>query len=124
MAKAVQYPFEKQRKETPESGFRKMAIDWLKIRYRSQIWHYRTVAGIGFRKGIPDDCFIVRGVPVWIEFKRPDGKWSKSGKRYTNQLKEIEAIRAAGGRADFVDSMDSLKAILAGIEPVQKMIGE
>lgn len=106
-------------KETPESAFRKAGIQWLKIRFGRYLWHYRTIAGPMQRLGVLDDFFIVRGVPVQIEWKRPDGEYSKSTKTYKAQMAEIESVMAAGGRAGFVDSWESLEALVEGIEPVQ-----
>ncbi|HOI95589.1 MAG TPA: hypothetical protein PK250_12860 [Syntrophobacter fumaroxidans] len=104
--------------ETPETAFRKAAIRYLMTRFQGHIWHMRTVAGIAVRDRL-DDHFIIRGIPVQIEFKRPDGQWSTNSKRVQGQVKEIEKVIRAGGRAGFVDSWESLQALIEGIEPVQ-----
>ena len=107
--------------ETSESAFRNACIDLIKIRFGRYVWHYRHVGSItdGKNRSLLDDHFIIRGVPVQIEFKRPDGQYRKNTKTYRQQEKEIEDIRRAGGRAGFVGSYEELNALLVGIEPVQ-----
>jgi|GEM_PF-1969312 len=108
-----------KKKLTPEGEFRAAGIQWLKIRFGRHLWHLRTVAGITQRLGVLDDHFIIRGVPVQVEWKRADGKYRRDTKTYEAQEKEIEAVRAAGGRAAFVASWDDLESLTDGIEPVQ-----
>jgi hypothetical protein len=105
---------------TPESAWRHTGLEWLKIRFGRNLWHYRTVAGITQRLGVLDDHFIVCGVPVQVEWKRPDGKYRRDTKTYAAQEREIEAVRQAGGRAGFVESWEDLEALVDGIPCVQQ----
>jgi hypothetical protein len=123
------------RKKTPESSFRSACIDYLYTAYHGKIWHLRYVSGLhdasrkivnekGFMvpRKIIDDHFVIRGVPLQIEFKREDGKYSRTTDQYKGQALEIKSVIAAGGRAGFVDNWDALFKLLEGIEPVQKCL--
>jgi hypothetical protein len=109
----------KEKKLTPEGEWRQAGLQWLKIRFGRYLWHLRTVAGITQRLGVLDDHFIIRGVAVQVEWKRPDGKYRRDTKTYRAQEKEIESVRIAGGRAGFVASWDDLEELVSGIDPVQ-----
>ncbi len=111
-----------KRNQTPESAFRSMCLKWLKLRFSGRIWHMRTIGGLGQRAGIPDDLFCVRtrrngedvGVFLAIEWKAPGV--TRLGPR---QKQELEAIRAAGGIAGMVNSLEALEELVSGIEPTQ-----
>ena len=112
------------RKVTPESAWRKVCVDWLKVRFVGRIWHIRTVGGIGQRSGIPDDFFVIRdgkdgpGIFVAIEFKAPNGRYKLTEK----QAAEIESIRRAGGRAGEVKTWEDLEKLVEGIPVVQQSV--
>jgi hypothetical protein len=102
-------------KET-EQSFRKAAIQWLKIRFGRNIWHYRTPGGLGHRPGVPDDLFCVRGRFLAIEFKSP----SSLGRIHPRQAQEIAQILESGGVAGIVSSWDSLERLVETFEPEQR----
>ena len=108
-----------KKKLTPESEWRQAGLQWLKIRFGRNLWHLRTVAGITQRFGVLDDHFIIRGIPVQVEWKRADGKYRRDTATYRAQELEIESVIAAGGRAGFVESWDDLEELVSGIEAVQ-----
>jgi hypothetical protein len=101
-------------KET-EQSFRKAAIQWLKIRFGRNIWHYRTPGGLGHRPGVPDDLFCVNGKFLAIEFKSP----SSLGRVHPRQALEIAQIIEAKGVAGIVNSWESLECLVKGFEAVQ-----
>lgn len=111
--------FARGKKETPETAWRKTCIKALKLWFGRNMWHYRTVAGPMQRLGVLDDFFIICGIPVMCEFKRPDGKYSRATKTYLAQSCEIDAIVEAGGRAGFVDSWEALEKLVDGIPRTQ-----
>jgi hypothetical protein len=102
-------------KET-EQSFRKAAIQWLKIRFGRNIWHYRTPGGLGHRPGVPDDLFCINGTLVAVEFKSPNG----TGRVHPRQAMEIAQIIEAKGVAGIVSSWSQLEELVKQFEPVQR----
>lgn len=104
-----------KRNASPEKDFRKAAMQWLEIRFHGVIWRVKILGGLGQRPGVPDDLFCIRGIFCGIEWKAP-GK----GRIGPKQAIEIEAIRAAGGRAGVVSSWGELEELVKDLEPVQR----
>jgi hypothetical protein len=59
--------------------------------------------------GLPDIIACVDGRFVGLEVKRPGGKLTAL------QLSTLERIRAAGGVAEMIDSVDKAKAIINSV---------
>lgn len=66
----------------------------------------------GLFRGVPDILGCIYGRFVAIEVKRPGG----GGRPTRLQLDQICAIRARGGYAYIVESMDQLEAILESLK--------
>ena len=111
----ARFAFDRGKKQTPESEWRSACVKFLKIRFAGHIWHIRTVGGLHQRSGIPDDIFVIKGVPIAIEFKAPNGRYKVTEK----QQAEIDAFNRAGGRAGKVSTWEELNGLIDGIAPVQ-----
>jgi hypothetical protein len=111
----MQKPFKfSKRNQNRESEFKQAARRWIKLAYGQHAFCLPIAGGPYQRAGSPDDVWSIRGLAVFIEWKAPGGR---VGPR---QAEVISEIRAAGGRAGVVSSWEELKALLEGIETVQK----
>lgn len=101
--------------KTLEGDFKKAGAKWLRARFGKHAFCLPIAGGAYQKSGSPDQVWSIRGIAVFIEWKRPDGR----GRRGPKQQEMIDTIRAAGGRAGFVESWKDLEELVAGIEPVQ-----
>lgn len=86
---------------TPEGKVKKAVREFLRAK---DVWFYQPVQNGMGQVGIPDFICCYRGTFIAIETKAP-GKLSGVT---PNQQRVIDAIKAHGGLAVVVDSVDSL----------------
>jgi len=72
-------------------------------------WYMRTSGGPWGRRGLPDIIGTWKGVFFALEVKRPGGKATKL------QLRELEKIRTAGGRAGVVTNVKEAGYVIFGV---------
>jgi hypothetical protein len=90
---------------TPEGKVKKQVRDYLR---KKGIWFYQPVQNGMGQVGIPDFICCYKGQFIAIETKAP----GKLANVTPNQQRVIEEIRAHGGLALVVDSIDSLQVVL------------
>lgn len=86
---------------TPEGKVKKAVRDFLKAK---DVWFYQPVQNGMGQVGIPDFICCYRSTFIAIETKAP----GKLNGVTANQQRVIDAIKAHGGLAVVVDSVDSL----------------
>lgn len=96
-----------RQKRISEKAVESESKDWA----RRNGWWVRKFSSPANR-AVPDDIFMKDGTVWFIEMKKPGEKPTPA------QWDEIEKIRAAGGNADWSDSIERTKAILGGSAPV------
>ena len=106
--------------QKPESDFKKAAWRYLQIAYGRHIFRLSIAGGPFQRSGSPDDIFSIRGNFVAIEWKAPKESTGRTPRKSPRQDQVIAEIIAAGGRAGKVSNWMELKALLEGIEPMQR----
>jgi hypothetical protein len=89
-----------------ESAIVKDICKYLKALDKCFFW--KEHGGMYGTAGIPDIIICYKGKFVALEAKRPGGKLTKL------QEKTIKDIRAAGGKAYVVSSVDEVKEIMEG----------
>lgn len=72
----------------------------------SPVWWAKIHGGPLQQAGLPDLSIVYRGIPVWVELKRPGGRLTKL------QARTLQAIRAAGGVAEVAESAGELAELL------------
>lgn len=90
---------------TPEGKVKKAVREYLRA---NDIWFYQPVQNGMGQVGIPDFICCYRGTFIAIETKAP----GKLNGVTPNQQRVIDAIKAHGGLAVVVDSIDSLAPVL------------
>ena len=90
---------------TPEGKVKKQVRDYLR---KKGIWFYQPVQNGMGQVGIPDFICCYKGQFIAIETKAP----GKIAHVTPNQQRVIDEIRAHGGLAVVVDSIDSLQVVL------------
>jgi hypothetical protein len=90
---------------TPEGKVKKQVRDYLR---KKGVWFYQPVQNGMGQVGIPDFICCYKGQFIAIETKAP----GKLANVTPNQQRVIEEIRAHGGLALVVDSIDSLQVVL------------
>lgn len=86
---------------TPEGKVKKAVREFLRAK---DVWFYQPVQNGMGQVGIPDFVCCYRGTFIAIETKAP----GKLNGVTPNQQRVIDAIKAHGGLAVVVDSVDSL----------------
>jgi hypothetical protein len=86
---------------TPEGKVKKDVREFLRSK---DVWYYQPVQNGMGQVGIPDFVCCYRGMFVAIETKAP----GKTNAVTPNQKRVIDDIKAHGGLAVVVDSLDSL----------------
>jgi len=94
---------------TPEGKVKKAVREFLRAK---DVWFYQPVQNGMGQVGIPDFVCCYRGTFIAIETKAP-GKLSGVT---PNQQRVIDAIKAHGGLAVVVDSVDSLTPVFDILE--------
>jgi hypothetical protein len=94
---------------TPEGKVKKDVRDFLRSK---DVWFYQPVQNGMGQVGIPDFVCCYRGMFVAIETKAP----GKTNAVTPNQQRVIDAIKAHGGLAVVVDSLDSLTPVFDILE--------
>lgn len=94
---------------TPEGKVKKAVREFLRAK---DVWFYQPVQNGMGQVGIPDFVCCYRGTFIAIETKAP-GKLSGVT---PNQQRVIDAIKAHGGLAVVVDSVDSLTPVFGILE--------
>lgn len=76
------------------------------------VWYYWWFGKVGQKahSGIPDLYVFGNGIEIWIEVKR------KNGAKRAKQKEFIEAIKANGGQAAFIESVDEAIAYEAELQ--------
>jgi hypothetical protein len=94
---------------TPEGKVKKEVREFLRSK---DVWYYQPVQNGMGQVGIPDFICCYRGMFVAIETKAP----GKTSAVTPNQQRVIDAIKAHGGLAVVVDSLDSLTPVFDVLE--------
>lgn len=88
---------------TPEGKVLAAIVKELK---RRNVFYRKLRGSVCQQSGMPDTVLIDRGRTIWVEVKKAGGKPTRI------QEIEIQKIRAAGGEAYCVDSVEALITIL------------
>ena len=94
---------------TPEGKVKKAVREFLRAK---DVWFYQPVQNGMGQVGIPDFVCCYRGTFIAIETKAP----GKLKGVTPNQQRVIDEIKAHGGLAVVVDSVDSLAPVFAILE--------
>lgn len=82
----------------------------------SWVWYYWWFGKVGNKShsGIPDLYIFGKGVAFWIEVKRKNGAHRQKQKEF------IEAVKASGGHAAFISSVDEAIAYEHDIQRLRR----
>ena len=92
----------------PEAKVQAAIVRYLKT--IPDLWFTKLHGGPMQKAGLPDLCLVLRGFSIWLEVKSEDGKVTPL------QEATMSRIRAAGGTAEVVRSVDDVRRILANKE--------
>lgn len=86
-----------------------------KLKTVKGFWVYKTAGGFGTRSGVPDLLACYRGHFLALENK------VKGNQPTELQLRELESIKAAGGRTVVPYSVEEAMDFLNAIHPIELM---
>lgn len=101
-------------KPTNENGLLQQIVKAVKTKYPNA-WVFKVHGGPMQVAGIPDLLIVVQGriIGAEVKFQRPGESESHArGRATTLQINQINKIRAAGGTADVVLSIDETLALI------------
>jgi len=74
------------------------------------LWHFKVHGGPAQLAGVPDLCVVYNGIALFLEVKQPGKKLARL------QEHRIDEIRAAGGVACRVESVECVEAVLNDVD--------